>query len=111
MMHRIGEDKPVYCSKMGAKNLALHFPQNSTYQPVADGQTLLWAAHPDLLETRMLHWPDSMFTYVAEDQILFPATPSASTMPVSKSSTMCSAMPSCPMPRSTLPTSCCSMRP
>ena len=25
VMHRIGEDKPLYCSKMGAKNLALHF--------------------------------------------------------------------------------------
>ena len=25
VMHRIGEDKPLYCSKMGAKNLAKHF--------------------------------------------------------------------------------------
>jgi flavorubredoxin len=26
VMHRIGEDKPIYCSKMGAKNLACIFP-------------------------------------------------------------------------------------
>ena len=72
VMHRIGEDKPIYCSKMGAKNLALHFSQKLNYQPVTDGQTLsLGARNLTFLETRMLHWPDSMFTYVAEDQLLF----------------------------------------
>ncbi len=27
VMHRIGEDKPLYCSKMGQKNLSAHFRQ------------------------------------------------------------------------------------
>jgi flavorubredoxin len=72
IMHRIGEDKPVYCSKMGARSLAQHIPQKLNYQAVADGQTLsLGGRNLTFLETRMLHWPDSMFTYVAEDQILF----------------------------------------
>jgi flavorubredoxin len=71
VMHRIGEEKPVYCSKMGHKNLSLHFANRLNYQPVTDGQELsLGKRTLAFLETRMLHWPDSMFTYLKEDQIL-----------------------------------------
>jgi flavorubredoxin len=71
VMHRIGEEKPVYCSKMGHKNLSLHFANRLNYQPVTDGQELsLGKRTLAFLETRMLHWPDSMFTYIKEDQIL-----------------------------------------
>jgi len=72
VMHRIGEDKPVYCSKMGAKSLAKHVTHPLNYQAVKDGQTLsLGSRTLTFLETRMLHWPDNMFTYVNEDKILF----------------------------------------
>jgi len=72
VMHRIGEDKPLYCSKMGHKNLSRHYPQTWNYQVVDSGQELsLGSRTLTFLETRMLHWPDSMFTYVKEDQILF----------------------------------------
>ena len=72
VMHHIGEDKPLYCSKMGAKNLAKHFPHNWNYQPVKTGQELsLGQRTLTFLETRMVHWPDSMFTYLKEDKILF----------------------------------------
>lgn len=72
VMHRIGEDKPVYCSKMGAKNLAKHFRQNLKYYAVKEGEELsLGSRTLTFLETRMLHWPDNMFTYVKEDRILF----------------------------------------
>ena len=72
LMHRIGEDKPLYCSKMGAKNLARHFPQKWNYQPVGTGEKLsLGNRTLTFLETRMVHWPDSMFTYLMEDKILF----------------------------------------
>ena len=40
VMHRIGEDKPLYCSKMGAKNLAKHFPQSWNYHAVQEGEEL-----------------------------------------------------------------------
>jgi flavorubredoxin len=71
VMHRIGEEKPVYCSKMGHKNLSLHIANRLNYQPVTDGQELsLGKRTLAFLETRMLHWPDSMFTYLKEDQIL-----------------------------------------
>ena len=72
VMHRIGEDKPIFCSKMGHKNLSMHFDRKFNYKPVEDGGGLsLGKRTLSFLETRMLHWPDSMFTYVNEDRILF----------------------------------------
>ena len=72
VMHRVGEDKPLYCSKMGQKNLSKHFSQAWNYQPVENGGELsLGKRTLTFLETRMLHWPDSMFSYVKEDRILF----------------------------------------
>ncbi|MCK5487260.1 MAG: flavodoxin domain-containing protein, partial [Desulfobacterales bacterium] len=72
VMHRIGEDKPLVCSKMGHKNLPRHFFHNWNYQPVETGQELsLGKKTLSFIETRMVHWPDSMFTYLKEDKILF----------------------------------------
>jgi flavorubredoxin len=72
VMHRIGEDKPLYCSQMGHKNLLRHFPQKWNYRPVKDGEVLnIGKKSIKFFETRMLHWPDSMFSYVPEDALLF----------------------------------------
>ncbi len=72
LMHRIGAEKPVYCSQMGMKNLPLHYREKLNYQPVENGQELSIGKRTlAFLETRMLHWPDSMFTYVKEDKLLF----------------------------------------
>ncbi|MBW1962212.1 MAG: FprA family A-type flavoprotein [Deltaproteobacteria bacterium] len=72
LMHLIGEDKPVYCSKMGKKNLPLHYGPKLNYQPVEEGYRLkLGDRTLTFLETRMVHWPDSMFSYLIEDRILF----------------------------------------
>jgi flavorubredoxin len=72
VMHRIGEDKPLYCSQMGYKNLSRHFPQKWNYRKVEDGEEMsLGKRSIKFFETRMLHWPDSMFSYVPEDGILF----------------------------------------
>jgi flavorubredoxin len=72
IMHKIGEDKPIYCSKMGFKNLSSHFTQKWHYHPVKNNETLSIGKRTlTFLETRMLHWPDSMFTYVKEDKLLF----------------------------------------
>ena len=72
IMHRIGEDKPLYCSKMGHKNLSKHFSQKWNYQPVENGGELsLGKRTLTFMETRMLHWPDSMFTYSKDEKILF----------------------------------------
>jgi flavorubredoxin len=72
VMHRIGEDKPLYCSKLGVKNLAKHYPQNWNYHAVSEGEELsLGSRTITFLETRMLHWPDNMFSYLKEEKILF----------------------------------------
>ena len=72
IMHKIGVDKPLYCSKMGAKNLKSHFHQDFNFQVVGSGEVLKIGNRTfSFLETRMLHWPDSMFTYLVEDGILF----------------------------------------
>ena len=72
VMHKIGEDKPIYCSKMGAKNLEAHFNRKFNFQVVGTGDTLEIGNRTfSFLDTKMLHWPDSMFTYLAEEAILF----------------------------------------
>jgi len=72
IMHAIGEEKPLYCSKMGKKNLSQHFGDGLNFQAVENGQEMrIGERSLTFLETRMLHWPDSMFTYVKEDRILF----------------------------------------
>lgn len=72
VMHKIGEDKPLYCSKVGYKNLSMHYPNKFNYQPVESGEDLKIGRRTlNFMETRMIHWPDSMFTYAVEDQILF----------------------------------------
>jgi len=72
VMHKIGKDKPIYCSKMGAKNLKNHFNREFNFQVVGSGDTLETGDRTfSFLDTKMLHWPDSMFTYLPEEAILF----------------------------------------
>lgn len=72
LMDEIGKDKPIYCSKMGKKNLPLHFSGNFNYLDVENGQELsIGKRKIKFIETRMLHWPDSMFSYLTEEDILF----------------------------------------
>ncbi len=72
IMGIIGEDKPIFCSKMGQKNLPKHFGSRFNYQAVQEAETLkLGRKTIAFLETRMVHWPDSMFSYLVEDKILF----------------------------------------
>jgi len=63
----------IICSKMGHKALVQHFHRPDwPYHVVAPGEEIsLGKRTLSFLETRMLHWPDSMFTYLKEDQILF----------------------------------------
>lgn len=71
-MQRIGQDKTVLCSKMGFKNLKAHYHTDLNLKAVENGETLsLGRRRLTFLETKMLHWPDSMFTYLADEGILF----------------------------------------
>jgi flavorubredoxin len=70
----IGVVKPekVFASENGVKALSDHFHGEHEILAVRDGDTLdLGNMTASFTETRMLHWPDSMFTYLAEEQALF----------------------------------------
>ncbi len=72
VMELIGREKPVYCSQMGKKNLSMHFYSNLNLVAVKDGEELsLGKRKIRFIETRMLHWPDSMFSYLVDEGILF----------------------------------------
>jgi flavorubredoxin len=62
----------VFASAVGAKTLKELFPLDREITAVKDGETLsLGNRSLTFLETRMLHWPDSMFSYLNEEQLLF----------------------------------------
>ena len=70
----INEVQPekIFCSPMGEKALNSHFDTTDwPIQVVKSGDTLsLGKKTVTFLETKMLHWPDSMFSYIAEDKLL-----------------------------------------
>ncbi len=71
IMDLIKPDK-VYASQMGLKDLAAQFHGLGQVTPVKDGETLkLGGLTFTFLETRMLHWPDSMISYLHEDELVF----------------------------------------
>ncbi len=62
----------VFASAVGVKTLKELFHDQHEIIPVKDGETLsLGNMELTFMETRMIHWPDSMFTYLAKDEILF----------------------------------------
>jgi flavorubredoxin len=66
------QPEKVFCSSMGKKALLDHFHREDwPYEVVGTGQTLsLGKKSVQFIEVRMLHWPDSMFSYLPEDQLL-----------------------------------------
>jgi flavorubredoxin len=62
----------IFCSEMGKKALLEHYHREDwPYEAVKTGQTVsLGSKTVHFLETRMLHWPDSMFSYLQEDRLL-----------------------------------------
>ena len=62
----------IFCSKMGLKAIQEHFhPEGWPLEAVENGQIIsLGKKTVQFLETRMLHWPDSMFSYFPEDKLL-----------------------------------------
>jgi flavorubredoxin len=62
----------VVASVMGAKALQDHFHLSYPITAVKDGDSLnLGNMELKFVETRMLHWPDSMFSYLAHEKVLF----------------------------------------
>lgn len=62
----------VYASTMGVKTLGRHFKLDQEVTPVKEGETIsLGNRSLTFLETKMLHWPESMFAYLPEEEVLF----------------------------------------
>jgi anaerobic nitric oxide reductase flavorubredoxin len=71
LMRRI-PDTPIYCTANGVKSLKGHYHQDWNFQVVKTGDRLsLGSKELIFVEAPMLHWPDSMFCYLTEDNILF----------------------------------------
>ncbi|MBN1519548.1 MAG: flavodoxin domain-containing protein [Spirochaetales bacterium] len=66
-------DLPVYCSANGIKSLKGHYHQDWDFHPVKTGDEFDLGNGKKLVfvEAPMLHWPDSMFSYMTGDAILF----------------------------------------
>lgn len=65
-------DVPIYCTRSGVKSLQGLYHQDWNFQIVKTGDKLsLGSKELVFIEAPMLHWPDSMFTYLTEDAVLF----------------------------------------
>ncbi len=63
---------PIYCTANGVKSLKGHYHQDWDFHVVKTGDRLsLGKKELIFVEASMLHWPDSMFTYLTGDNILF----------------------------------------
>jgi flavorubredoxin len=72
IVDRIGNPL-VITSERGKKGLEKHYQRSMNFKTVKTGD-ILSIGHRTLtfVEASMLHWPDSMFTYIKEDQLLLP---------------------------------------
>jgi flavorubredoxin len=69
---RAVEPKEVYASTVGARTVPSEFHGIREIRAVKDGDTLsLGNMTLTFYETRMLHWPDSMISHLAEEKVLF----------------------------------------
>ncbi|MCK0512401.1 anaerobic nitric oxide reductase flavorubredoxin [Aromatoleum buckelii] len=66
-------DTPIYCTENGVKSLKGHFHKDWNFKVVKTGDTLDLGNGKQFVfvEAPMLHWPDSMMTYLAGDAVLF----------------------------------------
>lgn len=72
IVERIGTPM-VITSERGEKGLKKHYQKSPKFKTVKNGDTIsLGRRTLTFVEAPMLHWPDSMFTYIKEDQLLLP---------------------------------------
>ena len=63
---------PIYCTAKGAQILKAHYHEDWNFVTVKTGDTLdIGESKLVFVEAPMLHWPDSMFTYMTGENILF----------------------------------------
>ena len=65
-------DTPIYCTAKGEAIIRGHYHQDWNFVNVKTGDTLpLGDTTLTFIEATMLHWPDTMFCYLSEEEILF----------------------------------------
>lgn len=70
---RLCPDAAVVVSKKGAESIPGHYHRQWNFRVVGTGDKIsLGKRELAFIEAPMLHWPDSMFTYLAPDGILMP---------------------------------------
>jgi flavorubredoxin len=70
---RLCPNATVVVSKRGAESVPGHYHQDWTFKPVQTGDTISLGRNSLVfVEAPMLHWPDSMFTYLTGKNILMP---------------------------------------
>ena len=69
---RLIPDTPIYCTANAVKSLKGQYHQEWNFKTVKTGDRLnIGTRDLMFIEAPMLHWPDSMFTYLTVDNILF----------------------------------------
>ncbi len=66
-------DVPIYCTENGVKSIKGQYHQDWNFKTVKTGDKLDVGNGKELIfvEMKMLHWPDSLATYLTGDNILF----------------------------------------
>lgn len=65
-------DTPIYCTSNGVNSLKGHYHQDWNFRVVKTGDKLsLGSKELIFIEAQMLHWPDSMMSYLTKDNIIF----------------------------------------
>ncbi|HHT68635.1 MAG TPA: anaerobic nitric oxide reductase flavorubredoxin [Firmicutes bacterium] len=65
-------DTPIYCTNNGKKIIQGHHHADWNFVTVKTGDTLnIGESTLTFVEAPMLHWPDTMFTYMSGENILF----------------------------------------
>lgn len=72
IIERIGNPL-IITSERGQKGLERHYKRSMNFKIVKTGETIpIGKRNLLFIEASMLHWPDSMFTYIKEDHVLLP---------------------------------------
>lgn len=72
LMREMPENTPIYCTANGVKSIKGQYHKEWNFQVVKTGDKLdLGNMDLTFIEAPMLHWPDTMFAYLSEENILF----------------------------------------
>ena len=73
-IHKKFPEAPIYCTEIAVEGLKKHYPalEDADFRTVKTGYVLdIGDRQFAFLEAKMLHWPDSMFTLLMDEGILF----------------------------------------